>query len=140
MVLISCVCTHLSVSEDHVSLSVQLLSQTPHGPPHPLWFLYSLLVGELVEALVFPSWFEAEQFVFLKLLHEPGHVLLPLAGQGCQAGQVPGQVHGVSSYEEKSVQVFGLRSGQLSAVLHLLPREAAFTELYHTWRENTLLR
>ncbi|XP_028993889.1 bifunctional peptidase and (3S)-lysyl hydroxylase JMJD7 isoform X4 [Betta splendens] len=61
------------------------------------------------------------------------------AGRGRQAGHVPGQVHRVSPSKEQSVQVFSLWSGQLSTVLHLLLGEAAFTELYHSCRENRML-
>lgn len=121
-----------SLSEDHVSPSVQVFRQTPHGPPHPLWVFHPLLVAELVEALMFSPRSEPEQLVLLKLVHKPGHVLPPAAGRGRQAGQVRGQVQRVPSREEESVQVFGLSSGQLSALLHLLLREAAFTELDHT--------
>lgn len=120
------------LSEDRVSPSVQVFRQTPHAPPHPLWVFHPLLVAELVEALMFSSRSEPEQLVLLKLVHESGHVLLPAAGRGRQAGQVRGQVQRVSSREEESVQVFGLSSGQLSALLHLLLREAAFTKLDHT--------
>lgn len=47
--------------------------------------------------------------------------------------QTGGQVQRVSSREEESVQMFGLISSQVSALLHLLRREAAFTELYPTF-------
>ncbi len=90
-----------------------------------------LLIAELVEAPMVSSGFEREQFVLFEV-HKAGHVLSPPAGRGCQVGQVCGQVQRVFSCKEESVQVFGLSSGQLNALLHLLPREAAFSELDHT--------
>lgn len=68
------------LSEDVVSPSVELLTQTPHAPPHLPRVPHPLREDELLKARMLSARFETEQLVLLELVHKPGHVGCPLAG------------------------------------------------------------